>query len=250
MELLAFLRWLRRHPIAVALGVLIAGVAAVLSVQGPSRTFATASQRLVLDTPKSQLLNADPQGADTLTWRAAVLTETTATRPLQDRIARDMGVPRRSLAVTSMNLTDPAVDSALTTAAQEAEAEAGALYLVAVSFDERFPLITVATRAPDRQAAARLATVTTAALSAATTAPSGTAEPQGLVVESIGKPVTKTVVDGPHRLTAIVVFVVLLSMWCVGIALLSRARNVLGPPPRAAAPPPWTELVPGSDVSP
>jgi hypothetical protein len=249
MELLAFLRWLRRHPIAVGLGVLIAAAAAFMSVQGPSHTFATASQRLVLDTPKSQLLNADPLGADTLTWRAAVLSEMTATRPLKDRITRDMGVPSRSLGVTSMNLTDPAVESALTVAAQEAEAEAGARYLVAVSFDERFPLITVATRAPDRHAAARLAAVTTAALSTATTAPPGTGAPQGLVVESIGQPRTKTVVDGPHRLTAIVVFAVLLSVWCVGIALLSRVRNVLAPPPRAAAPPPWTELAPGSDLS-
>ena len=250
MELLAFLRWLRRHPIAVALGVVIAAAAAFMSVQGPSRTFAIASQRLVLDTPKSQLLNADPAGADTLTWRAAVLSEMTATRPLEDRIARDMGVPSRSLGVMSMNLTDPAVESALTTAAQEAEAEAGERYLVAVSFDERFPLITVATRAPDRQAAARLATVTTAALSAAASAPRGTVAPQGLVVESIGRPRTKTVVDGPRRLAAIVVFGVLLSVWCVGIALMSRARSVLGsPPPSTAAPPPWTELAPGSDLS-
>jgi hypothetical protein len=250
MELLTFLRWLRRHPIPVALGVLIAAAIAVLSAQGASRMFGVASQRLVLDTPNSQLLNADPYGADTLGWRAAALSEMTATGSVEERIARDMGVPARSIGVISMNLTDPEVESPLTTAALEAEAKAGEPYLVAVGFDEGLPLISVNTRAPDRAAAARLARVTTAALMAAASPPRATVAPQGLVVERIGWPRTKEVVDGPHRFVAVVVFGVLLSLWLVGIALVSRIRAALRTPPsRQPALRPWEELAPMRDVS-
>ena len=59
--------------------IVTAAAIALMSAQGESRTFGVASVRLVLDTPKSQLLHADPKGADTLAWRAAVLSEMTAT---------------------------------------------------------------------------------------------------------------------------------------------------------------------------
>jgi hypothetical protein len=250
MELLAFLRWLRRHPIPLALGVVIAAIIAFMSAQGASRTFGVATQRLILDTPKSQLLNAEPKGVDTLAWRAAVLSEMTATGSVEERIAREMGAPARSIGVISMNLTDPEVESPLTTAAQKAEAETAEPYLVAVGVDERLPLISVATRAPDRPAAARLAKVTTEALMTAAFAPSDTVAPQRLVVETIGNPRTKEVVDGPRRLVAVVIFAVLLSLWCVGIALVSRIRDALQPPsPDAIAPPHWQELAPVRDLS-
>jgi hypothetical protein len=250
MELLAFLRWLRRHPIPVALGVVIAAAIAFMSAQGASRTVGVALQRLVLDTPKSQLLNADPKGVDSLAWRAAVLSEMTATGSVEERIARDMGVPVRSIGVISMNLTDPEVEWPLTSAAQKAEAEAGEPYLVAVGVDERLPLISVATRAPGRAGAVRLAKVTTAVLMAAASAPPSAVAPQGLVVETIGRPRTKEVVDGPRRLVAVLVFGVLLSLWCVGIALVSRIRDALrSPPPGALGPPRWEELAPLRDLS-
>ena len=149
-----------------------------------------------------------------------------------------------------MNLTDPEVESPLTTAAQEAEAEADAPYLVAVGVDERLPLISVATRAPDRPAAARLAKAATDALMAAASAPPNAVAPQGLVVESIGRPRAKEIVDGPHRLVAVVIFAVLLSLWCVGIALVSRLRDALQSPPPGELPPPrWEDLVPVRDFS-
>jgi hypothetical protein len=250
MELLALLRWLWRHPVPVALGVVVAAIIAYMSVQGASRTFGVATQRLVLDTPKSQLLKADPEGVDTLDWRAALLSEMTATGSVEERIAREMGAPARSIAVISMNLTDPEVESPLTTAAQKAEAEAGEPYLVAVGVDERLPLISVATRAPDRPTAVRLAKAATDALMAAASAPSDTVATQGLVVETIGRPRTKVVVDGPHRLVAVVIFAVLLALWCVGIALVSRIRAAIQPPPPAViAPPRWEELAPVRDLS-
>jgi hypothetical protein len=250
MELLAFLRWLRRHPIPVALGVVIAAAIGFMGAQGASRTFGVATQQLVLDTPKSQLVNAEPKGVDTLAWRAAVLSEMTATSSVEQRIAREMGAPARSIDVVSMNLTDPEVESPLTTAAQEAEAEADAPYLVAVGVDERLPLISVATRGPDRPAAVRLATVATDALMATASAPPNTVAPQGLVVESIGRPRAKEVVDGPHRLIAVVIFAVMLSLWCVGIALVSRLRDALQSPPPGELPPPrWEDLVPVRDFS-
>jgi hypothetical protein len=250
MELLAFLHWLRRHLIPVALGFLVAAAVALMSVRGEPRTFGVASQRLVLDTPKSQLVNANPKGADTLAWRAAVLSEMTASGSMEERIARDMGVPAHSLRVMSMNLTEPEVESPLTTAAQEAEAQADEPYLVAVSFDEWLPLISVSTRAPDRSAAARLAKVTTAALMATAPAPPTAAAPQGLVVETIGRPRTKEVVGGQRRVVAVAFFLVLLSLWCVGIALVTRIRDALRPsPPDALASPRWEELIPARDLS-
>jgi len=245
MELLALLRWLRRHPVLVALGLVIAAALAFRAAQGESRTFAVASQRLVLDTPKSQLLEADPKGADTLPWRAAVLAEMTGTDSVGTRIARDMGAPARSVEVISMNLTVPEVASPLVTAAEKAEAAAGERYVALVGFDQRLPLITVATRAPDRRAAVRLAHLTASALMAAATAPRTAVEPQGLTVQAIGRPRAKEVVDSPRLAVPVVIFVVLVSLWCVGIALLSRVRNALrAPAPAERAPRRRGELVP------
>lgn len=248
MELLALLRWLRRHPIPVALGVVIAAAIAFMSAQGSSRTFGVATLRLILDTPKSQLLNAEPEGVDSLAWRAELLSEMTATGSVEERIARDIGAPPRNVGVISLNLTDPELESALTSVAAKAEAETDEPYLAAVGVDKRLPLILVATRAPDGPAAARLAQVAGAVLVAAASAPPSAAEPQGLEVETIGRPRIKEVVDGPRRLVAVAVFTVLLSLWCVGIALVSRIRDALQPPPPGALPPPrWEELAPVRD---
>jgi hypothetical protein len=234
MELLSFLRRLRRHPIALVLGVVVAGALAFKMAQGASTTFGVATQRLALDTPKSQLLVADPKGADTLSWRAAVLSEMIAIPSVKADIARGVGTPARSVDVLSMNLVVPEVASPLITAAQKAEAAASERYVAFVAFDQRLPLITIATRAPDRQAAVRLAKVTTSALMAAATTPRTAVKPQGLVVEPIGRPRSKVIVDGPRLVVPVVIFAVLISLWCFGIAFLSRVRDLLRAPVAAA----------------
>src|SRR6185436_8163629 len=126
-------------------------------------------------------------------------------------IARGVGAPARTVDVLSMNLVVPEVASPLITAAQKAEAAASERYVAFVAFDQRLPLITIATRAPDRQAAVRLAKVTTSALMAAATTPRTAVKPQGLVVEPIGRPRSKVIVDGPRLVVPVVIFAVQIS---------------------------------------
>ena len=240
MELLAFGRWLRRHPVPVVLGALVAGVVGLMAMRGETHTFGVATTRLVVDTPDSQLLNPAPKGAETLPWRSGILAEMTATGSSIRRMARDMGIPASSVAAISTNLTDPEMPSMLIGHALEAEAERPEPYLVAVGFDERLPLITIATTAPDRARAARLANAATTELIHITSATATGGNPPGIVVEKIGPPRSKAVVEQPLRRLGAFAFAVVFILWCLGFALLSRLWGALRSPGGGpAGPPQW-----------
>ncbi len=50
------------------------------------------------------------------------------------------------------------------------------------------------------------------------------------MVEPIARPRAKEIVDGPRLVVPVVVFAVLISLWCFGIVFLSRVRDVLRAP--------------------
>ena len=240
MELLAFGRWLRRHPVPVVVGVLIAGVVGLMAMRGETKTFGVATTRLVVDTPNSQLLNPAPKGAETLPWRSGILAELAATDSAIARIARDMRVRPSSIAAISTNLTDPETPSLLSGHALEAEADRPEPYLVAVGFDERLPIITIATTAPDRAQATRLANAAATELIHITSASTTGGNPPGIVAERIGPPRSKAVVEQPVRRLGAFAFAVVFTLWCLGFALLSRLWDLLRPPRGApASPPQW-----------
>ena len=63
----------------------------MLGASAATRT-GKATTRLMLDTGNSQLVGASPSGAESLTWRAQLLTELLTSDPIETRIASGSGI--------------------------------------------------------------------------------------------------------------------------------------------------------------
>jgi hypothetical protein len=227
MELVALLRLLWRHRRLVAIGLAIATALALVMAPGRSETFAVASGRVVVDTPHSQLLNAGPTGADTLPWRARMLADLTGSQPVTNQIARGAGIPAKSLVAVVQHLTVPEVATPLSVSALEAGEAGSQPHVVAVGLsDERLPIISIDTRAPDRAGAARLVTATVNALRGLASGPNAGAGLQTLLVESMGPALTKDFAGASGRLARIGTFGGAFGLWCIGMALVLGIRRI------------------------
>jgi len=148
MELVALLRILWRRRVYVALGLVLALAVGFAASRGETRQLGIASTRVVIDTVDSQLVDAEPVGADTLAWRAALLGDLMGSDAGRPRIAYSMGIPEKDLAVVAPHLNEPPKN---TPAARRA-AEAGAIttqpYVVAIQADGPLPIIDIDATAP------------------------------------------------------------------------------------------------------
>ena len=161
MELVALLRVLWRHRILVVVGGVVAIGMGLVLTKGPTTISGVASMRVRLDTPASELLEANPDGAETLGWRAQLLGDVMTTDAMRLRIAHDMGAnandvvlatPAQSVAPIPLSLPVAALDAAATSAASKP-------FQVDFVAASPLPIIRIDTRAPSRSAAVRLAAV-------------------------------------------------------------------------------------------
>jgi len=238
VELVAILQALWRRKLLVLVGVVLAAaVGALLFTRPAAKNSAVAQTRVVLDTPKSQVVDASPSGADTLAWRAGLLADLMATEPVTKKIARELGVPHGDLAVVNPALEAPEAPSSLPKNAAKAAAVTEAQHVLVVRYDELLPIVSIEALAPSRAAATKLANAAAGELKAAATG-SGTAEVQGFVVEQAG-PVHVEDVSAPSgKLKALAAVIVLMGAWCAAVALLpgiARAWRAAGRP----QPTPW-----------
>ncbi len=245
MEVLPLLHLLWRRRLALAVGAIAAIALAFVVGSGGSTSSGFASTRIVLDTPTSQVVDADPTGADSLAWRASLLTHLLARETVTRELADRLGLRPDQLAVVDRGLGAPQAPASLPESASEAAFPNGALYvLTAYLEDEALPIVTLDAQAPDRAGAQRLADAGAAALKAEVPAPGGeldtaaesaaqlqelTAVPrgrQGLVVEDVGTVRAKTVVASADPIKAVGPPLFLLVLWtgCVLLGpLLVRA---------------------------
>ena len=122
MDSLAFPRALWRRRIFVSLGAMLAIAAAAKFAAGTGGGRARAEVRVLLDTPQSQLTNADPARVESLPWRATLLSQLLGTEPERRQLAREAGIPAHQLAVVNSDLATPAVPAPLPVAAANAAA--------------------------------------------------------------------------------------------------------------------------------
>ena len=244
VELVVLLRALRRHWILVGLGVVAATAVGVAVMNGQASRSGIASARVVLDTRPSQLVDAIAIGADTLGWRASLLADLMASKPVRTRIAREMHIREEDLVVVAPYLAVPAKPTPLSQFSLDAAAATPEPYVLSVSrtagatsdeplpFDAPLPIISIKARAPDRTQATRLANAATAALKAAAPAPESTPdieryEIQEFVVERVGPPRARESVSSPNKLVAVAVAIVLFGFWCCCVALVSGVVRAL-----------------------
>jgi hypothetical protein len=246
MELVALLRVLWRHKLVVAAGGLLAIGLAVMLANKPTTRFGAASSKVLIDTPTSQLVDADPVGAPTLAWRAALLAELMGTDAIRVRIAREMGVAPQSLVITAPSQAVAPIPLPLPVKALDAAAASAARKPLQLSIDElrQLPIVRIDARAPSRRTAARLVTVASTVLADAVRAPaaSATVHPvdlQDLVAHELGPVRSRAIVNGPRRVMAAGMAIAVFVLWCSGVMLISglaRARRrARGVPPSEVA---------------
>src|SRR3954468_17229713 len=166
MELVALLRLLWRQRLAVAVGGMVALAAGFAMTRGATSRVGVASVRVVLDTPQSQLLDANPVGMATLEWRADLLADAGAADDVRRRVASAMGIPVGSLVITAPSRLVPTVPVPLPVHALDAAAAVPNRYQLAIQAASGLPIVGIDARAPTRADAARLATTAVTALQA------------------------------------------------------------------------------------
>ena len=166
MEILPVLRliWRRRLPLAAG----VFGAVAILVALGGTKPVTTPSAvawtGVALDTPKSQLVDVAPSGADTLAWRASLLTHLMATESSTQELARRLGVGNDQVTVVDPALALPLVPTAMAQAAATAS-QTVAPYVLTVSVEsDTLPVISIEAAAPHRADAERLADAAVAVL--------------------------------------------------------------------------------------
>jgi hypothetical protein len=266
MELVDLARALWRRRVLVAIGVLAALALAGKSLTKPRPpSSGLAWTRVIIDTPKSQLVTPDPDGMDTLIWRAHLLADLLTSQESGDAIARAAGVPPKDLRVQEPLLYASTVPTPLPVAAQKSAAIVPERYVVTLQYAWNLPVIEITAAAPDTATAVRLAKAATATLEAADTPdPSAVAAAaaaakdaaraadgaviqdgaptrddsaalaKGVVQEFTAQPAagieSRVVIARSGRLKGLMMAAALLVAWCVCVPLLPRIR-----PPRRRA---------------
>ena len=104
MNSVTILRNLWRRRMLVAVAGFVAFAAGWLFAFGPALSFppkprgytvGVATANLLVDTPRSQVIEVAPKGSDTLAARANVLANLMVDGGIKDAIAKRAGLPRR-----------------------------------------------------------------------------------------------------------------------------------------------------------
>jgi hypothetical protein len=243
LEFVLILRALWAHRLAVMVGAVLSMALAVFTAfgltLGPVRApggqevFGTAVMKVLLDTPDSQLVTANPKAADSLGVRAALLGDRLALDSSRAAIARKAGLRPDAVDVLGPSAWAlPPVETPLSRRAAPLSILSDAQYIVGVHADSVLPFVTLETRAPTAGGAAKLAEAAAAELTTLVTA-----DPHAYTADNMSEPATETIVVAQWRKVysaglAAVIFV----LWCFGVVIVSglvrRARR-----PVAAAQP-------------
>jgi hypothetical protein len=237
LELVTILGVLRRRPLAMLLGLVLAAAVAMqlayeVSLSPPSLasrqvTHGVAWARVLVDTPASQLIDAAPEGGDTLQSRASLLVDLMATKPATAAIAREANLRPERLVVHDPSMLAPSVATPLPERAAAAPTPLGPVSVVAVSVDDLVPIITIRANAADSQAARALVDSTSSTLVQAAAAPADVPT-SAIVVERVSPTRAITVTDGRGKLFAAAVGLVLIGMWCTAIVVAAGLLRIWG----------------------
>jgi hypothetical protein len=249
MELVGLGRVLWRRRRLIALGAVVAiAIGIVLGGAPPARS-GFAQTAVIVDTPRSQLVDNAPLGGDSMNWRASLLAHLMATEANKDALARRLGIRRDDLAVVDPALAIPEIASSLPKAASQMAGVTAVPYVLTVHLrDDTLPVIAIDAVAPDRQAASRLATAAREVLRAGAPPPqpeatvsdedatsdafrSDLTQLQPFVVRDVGPVRAKAIVEGSFPVKAVGAAVFVFVLWTIAavvlplLAFLTRRRG-------------------------
>lgn len=229
MELARTLKtlWIRRR--LVALGAVIAALAALLSVYSvgiapPSLTsrtnvFATASTQLLVDAPDSAFADLE-NDLTPLETRASVFARFLASPVALELVARDAGVSVESIeAQGPYDINLPVIQQEPTAGQRSSQIIGeGALYRLRFENNPVLPIVSVFAQAPTEAEAIALADAAPRALRtyiAGIQAHQQTPEDRRVVIRKLGDATGGVVNAGANAQIALLVFIVVFGAWCM-----------------------------------
>jgi hypothetical protein len=216
--------WHRRVQVAVV-ALLALGVGWMLAYKvgfPPERRsyqVGVASASVLIDTPRSQVVEIAPKGSDMLGARANVLANLMVDGDIKEAIARRVGLSAKQLVATT--------DSAGTTEAETpltARSHAYSTSVAHTSDMNELPIIKIDTQAPDVRQAIALANAAVAGLSEtldSRAASETVSDTRRLRVRALGTAQGQLATRGPGRVIAVGVAIFLFMVGCGLILVVS-----------------------------
>ncbi len=237
MELARTLKtlWMRRR--LVALGALVAAVAALLSVyrvglfppslESRTNVFATASTQLLVDAPDSAFADL-ANDLTPLETRASVFARFLASPAALELIAEDADVPFSSIeAQGPYDINLPAIQQEPTAGQRSSQIIGeGALYRLRFENNPVLPVVSVFAQAPTQAGAVALADAAPRALRTYINdiqARQETPEDRRVVIRKLGSAIGGVVNEGANIQIASLVFFIVFGAWCM---LLIPAQTI------------------------
>lgn len=239
MAVAGMFRDLLRHRWLVLAGVLVALTAQLLvmfrvsfdplpSLASRQYEVGVASAAVLIDSQSSQTVDLGTAevkvDVGSLSARAKLLANLLVTRPLRDDIARRAGVAPDRFITQLSSTTEPGAPppeaTDVTVQADDPEAS-----IISLQTSDTVPIITVNAQAPTEKTAAALAASTIARLQEyleSVAAANQLPDIRKLVMRPLGEPTSTTAPRGPGKRQAVVVFVLLLALWCGAVLVVSR----------------------------
>lgn len=222
MGLVGLLRLLWRRRIVVAVGLLLAIAVALVGIQRGAGGAPTASSltKVLIDTPKSLVADAQARGAGTIYTRARLVGALIADDDAKAAVARRAGLQPYELAIAGPGAAAP--PDVITPLAEQAIAVAKPTqsYLVSADVAPKLPIISIKADAPDREQAVKLDRAAVDTLSSvARDAPGGG---KSVAIEQLGRPLITTWAAGGGKANAVGGALALFILWCLGCVLFDR----------------------------
>jgi hypothetical protein len=242
MQLGTHLRELWRLRIGVALSAVLALVVAISSVdkismsppslKGRELEIAAASTHVLIDTPKSKIidLRANTYDFTSLTTRADLLGNVMASAPVREYIARRAGVdPLRIEAVAPVTANVPRV---LTEPGSEKRSSdilrSTDQYRLDIQANPTVPILDISSQAPSKEAAERLANSAVDGLRDylhVLGARQGIGPDQQVRLEQLGRARGGVINHGVSVQIELLSFLVVFAISCCAVLFLSRVRR-------------------------
>jgi hypothetical protein len=237
--------WSRRRLVAAA-GAAALGVGLLMSyhlsilppkLERREHHLGLAFSQLLIDSPDSQVVAVDPQGADALGARTALIANLMALGSVKESIAHKAGIPSDRLLAVGPSTTDAGpAPSALSKAASGKVPKVPYVLTTKLLTNNSYqpvPIIAIRAQAPDRTRAVALADAAVGGLNSYLSSLAGrehVPESQRLVVTRLGAPQSAEAVVGTRRLYGALAALVLFTLACSAIvaapALVRQWREV------------------------
>ena len=229
MDTVTILRELWDRRILVGLAAVVAILVGLLltynvSLPPTSRKYevSIASGRILVDTPKSQVIDVEPKGSDTLGVRADLLANLMTEGEVKAAIGRRAGL--RSGQLVAGAQTAGQLPAVLSSARLGPDAHVLITRAVINAAGEPLPIIELEAQAPDGEGAARLASAAVTGLGAyldSKAAGEEVPDARRLDVTGLGAPDVREATRGPRRMVALVAALLVFLCGCAAILLVS-----------------------------